>query len=581
MAVPHRHDRALRARPAYRRRPGAGRALVRPVAPDRPHLGHAQQHGDAARPARRPRRRDARDDPPPYPDRLRMSDGAVPLPVAAADDAGWQRLSPATLALSIVRLGPRSLNMLPAVAALGVAGKWAYIVPAVGLFVLVSLVFAWVNWLRFRFRVGDDEVVIESGVFSRQHRTIPFDRIQDVSIEQGLVARALGIAKVGFETGAGGKENDASLDAVALDAAQALRTTIRAHRSAPVVAATATTAEATPPIAAAPAEDRLLFAMGPRQLLVAGLFNFSLAALAIVGAAMQFFDDLLPFDFNIFDPRDWIDIAADYGLDQWVIAHRWVAGIGALLSLLLIGFASGIATMVFANWDFRLTREPRALRRTRGLTTRTDVAVPVKRVQAAILVTGWFRRRFGWHELRLQSLASDGEKEKDHQVIPFARLDAIDPVLAEIAMTRPGADQEWQHSHGIVALGAYIGTAICAVAGAGALAFGQPVGWVALLAAPLIALTAFVGARRHRWADLGEQVAIRRGFWKPKLTLLPYASVQSADLSTDFLQRPLGLATLVFGVPGGSALASHEIPAIPLGVAQDLRARILGAEARR
>ena len=35
-----------------------------------------------------------------------MSDGAVPLPVAAADDGGWQRLSPATLALSIVRLGP-------------------------------------------------------------------------------------------------------------------------------------------------------------------------------------------------------------------------------------------------------------------------------------------------------------------------------------------------------------------------------------------------------------------------------------------------------------------------------------------
>src|SRR3546814_17249119 len=115
---------------------------------------------------------------------------------------------------------------------------------------------------------------------------------------------------------------------------------------------------------------------------------------------------------------DWIDIAEDQGLDQWLLAHRWIAGIGAALSLLLIGFASGIATMFFANWNFRLTREPRALRRTRGLTTRTDVALPVRRVQAAILVTGWFRRRFGWPELRLQSLASDGEKERDHQAIP-------------------------------------------------------------------------------------------------------------------------------------------------------------------
>jgi len=503
---------------------------------------------------------------------------ATPPAPAVVDDSGWQRLHPATLALAIVRLGPGSLNMLPAIVALGIAGEWVYILPAFGLFVLISLLIAWFRWLRFRFLVGDDEVVIESGVFARQHRTIPFDRIQDVSIEQGLVARALGIAKVGFETGAGGKENDANLNAIALDAAQALRTTIRAHRSGEA-AAPAATADA--PAAAPDAGDRLLFAMGPRRLLIAGLFNFSLAALAVVGAGMQFFDDLLPFDFNAFNPGDWIDLAEQYGLDQWVIAHRWVAGVGAAISLLFIGFASGIATMFFANWDFRLTREPRTLRRTRGLTTRTDVAVPVKRVQAAILVTGWLRQRFGWHELRLQSLASDGEKERDHQVVPFGRLDEIDPVLDEVGVARPDAGQIWQHSHRIVALGPMIGAACATIGGGIALWLGNEVGWLGLVAAPLIALIAIWATRFHRWADLGEQVAIRRGWWKPKTTLLPHASVQSVDLKTDFLQRPLGLATLVFGVPGGSSLASHEIPAIPLGAAHDLRTRILAARTRR
>ncbi len=505
-----------------------------------------------------------------------MSDAAV-LP-APAEEPRWQRLHPATLALAIVALGPKSLNFLPAVAALGFTGNWVYIVPAILAFLLISLLAAWFQWLRFRFFVGDDEVVIESGVFSRQHRTIPFDRIQDVSIEQGLVSRALGIAKVGFETGAGGKENDASLDAVALDAAQALRSTIRAHRSGPVAVPVASgeAAEVAPAT-----DDRLLFAMGPRRLLVAGLFNFSLAALAVVGAGMQFFDNLLPFDFNVFNPMDWIDIAEDYGLDEWLLAHRWVAGIGAALSLLLIGLASGIATMVFANWDFRLTREPRALRRTRGLTTRTDVAVPVKRVQAAILVTGWFRRRFGWHELRLQSLASDGGKERDHQVVPFGKLDEIDPVLDEIAIDRPGADATWHHSHRVVALGPIIGAICAAIGGGTALYLGNQAGWLGLVAAPLIGLIAFWAARFHRWADLGEQVVIRRGWWKPKLTLLPHASVQSIDLKIDFILRPLGLATLVFGVPGGSSLATHEIPAIPLAAAQGLRIRVLAARARR
>ena len=504
-----------------------------------------------------------------------MSDDAV---IAATEsEPDWQRLHPATLALAVVELGPRSLQFLPAVAALGFTGNWVWIVPAVGAFLLISLGAAWFQWLRFRFLVGADEVVIESGVFSRQHRTIPFDRIQDVSIEQGLVSRALGIAKVGFETGAGGKENDASLVAIALDAAQALRTTIRAHRS-DEVAATATAADA--PEALPATEDRLLFAMGPRQLLLAGLFNFSLAALAVVGAGMQFFDGLLPFDFNVFNPRDWIDIAEDYGLDQWVIAHRWVAGVGAAISLLFIGFASGIATMFFANWDFRLTREPRALRRTRGLTTRTDVAVPVKRVQAAILVTGWFRQRFGWHELRLQSLASDGGKENDHQVVPFAKLDVIDPVLDEVAIRRPDAGQSWQRSHGIVALGGMIGAVGATTGGLVAVSFGQDLGWFGPALGLLIGAGSLFGARFHRWADLGEQVAIRRGAWKPKTTLLPHASVQSVDLKSDFILRPLGLATLVFGVPGGSSLGAHEIPAIPLAAAQDLRTRILAARAR-
>ena len=513
-----------------------------------------------------------------------IADPAAPTIEAEPD---WQRLHPATLALAIVKLGPRSLNFLPAVAALGFTGNWIYIVPAILAFLAISLVTAWLGWMRFRFHVGADEVVIESGVLSRQHRTIPFDRIQDVSIEQGLVARALGIAKVGFETGAGGagKENEANLDAIGIEAAQALRTTIRAHRSAPVAATAATPAPAAEGDAAAapavlPDEDRLLFAMGPRRLLVAGLFNFSLAALAVVGAGMQFFDDLLPFDFNVFDPRDWIDVAGQYGLDQWVIAHRWIAGVGALLSLLFIGFASGIATMVFANWNFRLAREPRALRRTRGLTTRTDVAIPVRRVQAAILVTGWFRKRFGWHQLRLQSLASDGGKERDHEVVPFARLAEIDPVLAEIAIPRAEGDADWQHSHRIVALGGFVGAAGATLGGLTAFAFGQPLGLIGPVIGVLIALGSLFAARFHLWVDLGDRVAIRRGMWKPKTTLLPHASVQSADLKTDFILRPLGLATLVFGVPGGSSLASHEIPAIPRPIAEALRARILTAKAR-
>ena len=65
-------------------------------------------------------------------------------------------------------------------------------------------------WWRFT-RVGENEIRIDSGIFSRTHRSIPFDRVLDVDIIQGPVARLLGLARVKFETGgsaAAGAEGD-------------------------------------------------------------------------------------------------------------------------------------------------------------------------------------------------------------------------------------------------------------------------------------------------------------------------------------------------------------------------------------
>ena len=81
-----------------------------------------------------------------------MSEGEPAAASARAADVepDWQRLHPATLALAIVKLGPRSLNFLPALAAIGFAGKWAYVVPALLVFLLLSLLVAIAAWLRFR-----------------------------------------------------------------------------------------------------------------------------------------------------------------------------------------------------------------------------------------------------------------------------------------------------------------------------------------------------------------------------------------------------------------------------------------------
>ena len=152
-------------------------------------------------------------------------------------------------------------------------------------FVALSL---FLYWTRFEYRVGSDEIRIDSGIFSRTHRSIPFDRIQDVDISQGPVARLLGIAKVKFETGgsSGAGQDEGILHAIRLERAEQLRALVRAHRPARGEAAAEPAETDRPPV----------FAMNLRRVLLAGVFNFSLALLAGLVGATQTFGDVLGFD---------------------------------------------------------------------------------------------------------------------------------------------------------------------------------------------------------------------------------------------------------------------------------------------
>lgn len=499
-----------------------------------------------------------------------MSEAAFPLGEA-------RRLHPLSLVLGLMKTGPRMVNFLPALVGIGVSGQWWLIIPALLLFIIISMLFVWLGWARFTWRVDDDDIAIASGIFSRNDRTIPFDRIQDVSIEQGLIARVLGIANVGFETGSAesDKKDDGKLNGISFADAQALRDHIRSHRTgAPLPIGEA---------AASPLADHLLLVMTPKRLLIAGLFNFSLAVLGVLFGLLQTFDNFLPstpFDFDF-----WREIARGTQLESWVLLHRWIAVLGSVVVLVMVGSAAGVVRTMVKEWGFRLERNERGFRRTRGLTTRTDVTIPIARVQAAILSTGLARRHFGWYDLRLQSLAGDGKNEPDHMVAPLARLGEVDAILREVGLER--ADFEggydiahWHRSHPIS-----IASVPAILVGASMLVFFAISSlvpeylwamWFPLLSIPFMALLGWFDWRHRRWHFDGHLLHITKGVLRRRHIILPARNVQSADLDVGPIQRRLGLASLRFGVPGGKE-GQHEVEDIPYPDAGALRAAILTA----
>lgn len=512
-------------------------------------------------------------------------------PAPAFADGQPRRLHPLTLVMALLRVGPQSLNILPGIIALGVTGRAEWIVPGLALFLAVSALTAWLKWLRFSWSVDADDIAIASGIFSRNSRTIPFDRIQDVAIEQGLLARMLGIATVSFDTGsaeADGKE-EGKLRSIALDEAEALRDHIRARRTGraalPVAVALDGQAIDAQPVPPAAMDGYLLFAMTPKRLVIAGLFNFSLAIFAVLIGLLNTFDTALPFD--PFDFDIWVDLARRFGLESWVLGHRWLALIGGGFTILLLGIATGIVRTAIREGNFRLERNPRGFRRTRGLTTRTDVTIPLARVQAGVVETGIIRRWFGWHALKLQSLASDTKEEADHMIAPLATLAEVDQLLAELSLDRAGfedrsGDAQWHASHSVgIWLVPSVIAALAAPVALVMLRLRPDLWWAPLV--PLAVASVMLGAgwfawRHRRWSFDGRLLHITSGFFKRQHIILPARNIQSADLTVGPLTRRLGLAGLTLGVAGGSS-GGHAIADIPVEQARVLRTALLAVRA--
>ena len=489
------------------------------------------------------------------------------LSASGAAFAPAERLHPLYLVTGLGKSLKGAWGLAAGAAVLGSQGRWWLVaIIAIG-FVLVSVAALLFTWLKFEYRVGADELRIDSGFLSRNSRAIPFDRVTDVDLEQGPLHRLFGLARVRLETGAsaGATDEDGVLDTIALGRAEALRDHIRARRGRAPLAADVADDVDTPP----------LFAMDKSRVATAGLFNFSLALVAGLFGVTQTFGDVLGFD--PFKRSFWILIAERSGpMRELILAHQFIAVIGGALVLVLLGVATGMVRTLLREHGFRLDRTETGLRRRRGLLTLTDVTVPVRRVQAAIVASGPIRRAFGWCELKLQSLAMDGAKG-DHVVAPLAHPDEAATVLASLGWPATPSTRSWLNvsiAH-VTSLAALLAPPALIAIIVGMLV--QPLVWLWAAGALIAVAVRWLGWRQTRYSLSGDNLFIETGWWRRRRAIVPTRNVQSVDLTQSFWNRAFGICTLRLGVAGGGGFSAHEVPALRQAEAQSLRARLIAS----
>ena len=72
------------------------------------------------------------------------------------------------------------------------------------------LIVVWIRWQSTSYTLTNQRIKIETGVFSRQSKMIPIDRVQDCTTRQSLVGRMLGYGRV--EVDAAGAQGAEVLD---------------------------------------------------------------------------------------------------------------------------------------------------------------------------------------------------------------------------------------------------------------------------------------------------------------------------------------------------------------------------------
>ncbi len=464
----------------------------------------------------------------------------------------------ATLVVRWLKVVPQ---MLAAFIGLSVAMTKEGGAPALLIAVLLLLAgagFVALAWWRFTYRIAANEIVIEKGVLQRQRRVIPFDRVQDIAIEQPLLARIFGTARVTVETG-GSERDEGRLDMIGLDDARALRDRVRRGKSAAAVAEGAVEA----PSAAEP----VLFAMDVPRLLLAGLFNFSLVFLAVIVAVLQYLDQ-----FGLVEWNQWFTSArADQALHM--------ATMGTLLTLAVIlvlaGMVAGVARMVSTNFGFRLTRAAAGFRRKRGLVTLTEIVIPLRRTQVALIESGPIGRLFGWHGLSFQTLGADRKEGGVQVAAPFARMEELLPILAEAGFPAPPPSADFQGVPRRALLrraGPWLLLAAIATGAAFAVEPLAGFGGIVLFA---LAIAAVLRWRKHGHALDDRALFVRHGFLTRRLWIVPFEKAQTISVSRGPLQRSLALASLLVDSAGATGLYNQAVVDLDVRDAERLADRLL------
>lgn len=267
------------------------------------------------------------------------------------------------------------------------------------------------SWLRYTYRLEQNELRIEYGIFIRKKRYIPLERIQSLDISEGILQRLCGMVKVKIETagGSGTDEAEAVLAAISQEEARYIQEYVAAVKN-PVVQEADSVQEI---------PRHTVYKITPAQLILLSLTSGGVGV--VISAVLAFFsqlDDLIPYR-RIFR-----------GVEQWAVSN--------LIIIVLLVFGGFVAAWVIAligtmlkYANFNVIKTEHDLVISQGLLEKRQITIPLTRIQAIRINENIVRQWLGYGSVMVESAGGSASNQEGSKVLllPLVKIDTIQDIL--------------------------------------------------------------------------------------------------------------------------------------------------------